>query len=307
MKNLLGKINLFGTEHINKIILSILILGIPLWGYAFFTVFSYWTEVHQLFYLFLFFFSIFILSGKNPSPNIVLLALFLSIFPLSRDVLELGANWFFYDSPFIDYLKNIAAKDISVFIAILMVFLIFWALAKTIIQFIQKKRFLNSFFTLLVLSSVIFITVLVHYSVIQFGYLSTIKNEKDHMVQTFNIIDEADFLKSCMSQNYECHTETTYEDLTNQTTDPDFKKFLQNAKWDNPNILKSGSFTIVYPHKIYLILSYQDKWLIESKKAEQMFLKSESVLLSLLTFAHGFWTLFFVWLTIFHQRKKVKI
>lgn len=119
MKNILNKINFFVISKVNVITLSLIVIGLFAWVFGFVNDFQDWTLIQQTFYLMLFFFSISILVGIKSTPTNILLVLFLSVFPLSKKVLELMSDWFFYESPFTNHLQNIAAKDLNVFIAFL--------------------------------------------------------------------------------------------------------------------------------------------------------------------------------------------
>lgn len=180
------------------------------------------------------------------------------------------------------------------------------SIVKTVIQYNKKKYFLDTFFTSLVIGSILCITAVIHYGVIEFGYVNYVKLQEKHIVNTFKIDDDQDFMNSCHFQEYICYKNTNAQEIVANTKDEYFKKFLtQEKSFHNPNILILGRFSIMSPQRVYIIASYKNRWVIDDKTAKDFFAKSELVLMSLLSLAHGFWTIFYFWLVMFHQRRKL--
>lgn len=305
MNLIFNKTNQFLIKHINLITFSLLLLGISFWIYGFMHSFEGWGFVHQTIYVVLFFSSIFLLVGLPVVPTSLIISFFVSILPISRSILDTISQWFFFESPIKQHFNRIAVKDLNVFIAFMMLILIIWAVSKGIIQYRKKEYFLTSFFTALVLSSVLFITAVIHYAVIEFGYVNYLKLEKEHMVSTFNIQDEKEFLSACERQKYICYFNKSANTIIEETDDENFKKFLQsNQNLHNSKIIILGNFPIFSLRNIYMIASYENKWVIETSKAKDFFRKAELVLSSLLSFAHGFWTIFYFWLVVSHQKRR---
>ncbi len=305
MNLFLNKTNQFLIKHINLITFSFLLFGISFWIYGFMHSFEGWGFIHQTIYVVLFFSSIFLLVGLPTTPITILISFFVSMLPITRNILHIISQWFFFESPIKQYFHRIAVKDLNVFIALMMLILIIWAICKGVIQYKKRAYFLTSFFTALVLSSVLFITAVIHYAVIEFGYVNYLKLEKEHMISTFNIQDEKEFLSACEREKYICYFNKSAISLIEETTDENFKKFLQsNQNLHNSQIVILGNFPINSLRNIYMIASYENKWVIEPLKATRFFRKSELVLTSLLSFAHGFWMIFYFWLVLSHQKRR---
>ena len=213
--------------------------------------------------------------------------------------LEGFQNYFFNKSIFAELFKNLASKDINV---ILISFFVVYGLSLFIFlmvyKIINKKWHLKASFLFITIFVYILTTFLFHYFLIEKNYKTLINLELSHM-EKISQAPSSDFIIICKNQEYFCANNKN-----------DAEKIINNEKFNEyldkvvKNSYLRGNFPIGDLHNIYLITQYDNQWVINKDVAKKAFHDTESFLMICLDIAHSFWLFFFIWLNVFHFRKK---
>jgi hypothetical protein len=268
-----------------------------------------WSEYHFSIFLvsFLLFFNI-IFGGKITPFRFILLFILSKIIEIGGFI-DIISNWVFYNSPISLLFQNVGAKDGNVFLAMCFLLLGLISFIKLIfIKLSSKKWNFRLIFTILTIFSFTFITFIFHYVLIEKYFRKSINDEIKHMSYIYNIKDPQLFELSCLTQKYICIANGNIDDIANKIENKKFKSVLNPyIQQSNNNQIISGNFPIdLSKPEIYLLLSNGNKWIINIDSAGKSHAFSEHWLMFSLTFAHGFWLLFYIWLLLFHERKKFK-
>lgn len=211
-------------------------------------------------------------------------------------------NYFFYKSIFSSLFENLASKDINVIIVLFLtiyfigifLFLIFYLI-------IKKVWHLKSIFLIITIFVYLITTLMFHYFLIEKNYRHIINNEISHMEKVANA-NEKDFKIICENQEYVCAT--SKEEIKKFVNNKDFNSFIDNIP---DHYMVKGNFPFGNSKNVYLIIKTKEKWVINPVLAKKSFREAENYFMICLDIAHTFWLFFFIWLNIFHFRKKHKI
>jgi hypothetical protein len=211
-------------------------------------------------------------------------------------------HWFFNIGFLQPLFKNLASKDMNVIY--IFFFILYDSLLFTFIlinRIITKKWHIKSIFVVLTISSYLMITLLFHYFLIEKNYRDSINHEMVHMEKVIKENNTDAFLNICNNQNYICAVSN--EEIKEKITISGFINFVNNLPNDT-NV--KGNFQFGTFEDIFLIIKENNHWVIENTYAKKQFRKTENHLMLCLDVAHTFWFLFFIWLNLFHFRKRYK-
>lgn len=259
-----------------------------------------WIFYHiQIFTLFLLYFTITTL-GITPKPiYFILIFLFQEIFAID-DYLYPLSNWFFYQSPFTSLTQNIAAKDLNVFMLFIFVFLLLINIIKiTYFKIKYNKWNFQSFFTSLTIGAILLITFVFHYILIEKNYKYSINSELNKMEQIFDIKNTEQLSHICEFNNYYCYIGVERDTL--KMNHPEMTNVLNNIQENQ--IIKGNYLIVPEKNSMYLIVKKGNSWIINMDASTLYFKFNETWLMFGLTIAHGFWLLFYIWLSIFHYQR----
>lgn len=262
-----------------------------------------WNYIHlQIFTLT---FLVLLLSLINVKINMLLIFLIFitnEIFVFD-EFFEPVAN-FFYQSPCFDFItKSIAVKDLNVFFLISFIAIFILFLFKLIINKLQDKYWnIYNIFSLLFIGSIIFITFIFHYILIEHQFKPQIEEKLSQQETILSLSNNEDFLKICNINKYNCYSKNSIQEILKDIPElQNSLSYLDSSKYIKGNFLINPN-----NNQIYLITAYQDKWVIDIHRGSSIFKNNENLLLLGLSFAHGFWLLFYLWLNLFHRSLKNK-
>lgn len=209
-------------------------------------------------------------------------------------------DYFFNRSIFSHLFENLGSKDINViiisFFIVYMVGILIFLIGYKIIK---KKWHLKASFVFITLFVYLVTTLLFHYFLIEKNYRNIINNELVHMEKTAKA-EEDIFLIICENQNYLCGINE--KQIKDKINNKDFAKFVDKSK----NIYQiKGNFSFGDIENIYLVVKSANKWIVNQELAKKAFQDAENYLMICLDIAHTCWLFFFIWLNIFHFRRKL--
>lgn len=208
-------------------------------------------------------------------------------------------NYFFNKSIFAHLFENLASKDINVIIiSFFLVYVIGILIFLLTYKIIKKKWHLKASFVFITIFVYLLTTFLFHYFLIEKNYRQIINNEIMHMEKVSNA-PETIFMMICDNQDYICGTNE--EQIKNKINNQDFNHFVDKT----PKFYKiKGNFSFGEIGNIYLVIKNDNKWVVNTELAKKSFHDSENYLMICLDVAHTCWLFFFIWLNMFHFRKK---
>lgn len=219
-----------------------------------------------------------------------------------HDFFEIIQKYFFNKSIFAHLFENLGSKDINVIIiSFFTVYIVGIFIFLIGYKIVKKKWHLKSTFLFMTIFVYLLTTLLFHYFLVEKNYRHIINNEMHHMEKVVHANDN-DFTIICKNQEYVC-----------ATSKEEIKKFVHNKDFDNyiesipDHYMLKGNFSFGSLDNIYLVIKNGNKWVINPELAKKSFHDTESYLMICLDIAHTFWLFFFIWLNIFHFRKKNKI
>lgn len=262
-----------------------------------------WNYIHlQIFTLT---FLILLTSLVNIKINIMLI---LSVFILNEiflfdEFLEPISSLFFQSTYFNFITNNIAVKDLNVFFLLCFMFLfILFSLKLGVHKYKYKHWDIYTIFSLFLIGAIIFITFIFHYILIENQFKPQIEEKLNQQEIVFKIEDKEDFYKICKLNRYICYENTQPQEILKNNPE-----LSSSFSYFNSDKYIKGNFLInSRNNQIYLITAYNNKWVIDINSGSFIFKNNENLLLLGLSFAHGFWLIFYLWLNLFHRNLRNK-
>lgn len=209
-------------------------------------------------------------------------------------------DYFFNKSIFAHLFENLGSKDINVIIISFFIIYIIGILIFLVgYKIIKKKWHLKASFVFITLFVYLITTLLFHYFLIEKNYRHIINNELSHMENTAKAQENV-FLIVCENQNYICGINETQ--IKEKIDNEEFNNFVGKSK----NIYKiKGNFSFGDIENIYLVVKNANKWVVNPELAKKSFHDAGNYLMICLDIAHTCWLFFFIWLNMFHFKKKL--
>lgn len=202
--------------------------------------------------------------------------------------------------------QNIVSKDINVILIFIFSILFIINIPLLVYQKYKKKMNLSLIFSTITIVSYIITTFMFHYFLIEKNYHNILNLELSHMQNIIkNSYSKHEFFLVCQNQEYICSN--SKKEIVQKINNPIFTNLVSKVKTNQHQIF-SGNFPIGDADRnVLLVVEINNFWVINPTIAKITFAQTELYVIFCLTIAHGVWLLFFMWLNLFHYRKKIKI
>lgn len=265
---------------------------------------QHWSMYHLDIFIISFLIFLSILFNAKPQPLLFIIIILIERILGLDDWIGGISDWTFFQSPIRHLFDTVTAKDSNVFLLFCFMIIAIMAIIKIIYLKIKTKKWdLKSIFTCITIFSFIFITFIFHYVLVEKYFRALINNEMTHIEEVYNIQNEQFFNQSCQLQHYVCTYQGGLNTIKNQL-DSHFEQQL--SPYLKQQLIKGNFSMSVSDFKIYLLISNQNKWVINTELAGKSFFFTEQWVMFCLSFAHGFWLFFYIWLLLFHNRRLFK-
>lgn len=256
-------------------------------------------------------FAFFLLPILRIRPKVTLLVIIVIVYSAFHYRLEIFLNhissWFFNSSPFKGLFEKVAAKDDNVFIMTMFCFELFAAIVSLMVDAVFKKRPNPTLVaSAICLSAFIGLTAVIHYAVVEKGFISLVYSDAGHMRAVYYVSDKRLFYKVCEIEGYVCSYDGGVESVAHKVDAGNFLTKIRQI--GHPTTGKPSFFTIPIEfdkNRSYIVYADADKWVIDQYSFEKFMDSSGKILMFVLDCGHGFWIALFVWIALFHSRTKI--
>jgi hypothetical protein len=308
MKNIWFKINEFCNKNWVLFLLGIItlfIVQVSIHMIKFEKNGRYFVHMHHAIFLISLVYFIF-LYFKKPSVLLFVIPILIVEFVDFHHQMLWITHFIFQQKIVQKFSQHIVSKDINVILIFIFSLLLMVNIPLLFYQqYKRKKMNLSLVFSTITIVSYIITTLMFHYFLIEKNYHNILNLEMSHMQNIIqNSHSKNEFFLVCQNQEYICSD--SKKEIIKQINNPIFTNLVLNVH-TNQNQIFSGNFPIGDADRnVLLIVEIHNLWVINPTIAKITFAQTELYVIFCLTIAHGVWILFFIWLNLFHYRKKNK-